>query len=167
MKNRNGIVIVLALIIVLFLWHLVSKGDSQPSGAVQGAIFQNTYLVNSDGDRIYSYCFGLGGGGERSHPCVYIVNFQSAGTNDKSESCFDVSYIAEANYGATSEEIPSNRRYFPYESAPFDFNVCGKFEPVFGQSKPNGKVAEDWKFVTDTFPSAFISADLKSKGYVW
>jgi len=167
-KHSNGLVVIAVVIAAFFLWNFFTRGDSQPtSQMVSDAVFQNTYLGDSDGHRDNSYCFGLGGGQESSHPCVFIVGFRSTGTNKSSESCFDISYIAEGNYGVTNEELPSNHRYFPYESAPFDINVCGKFQTSFAHSHPNGQIPDDWEFVSDTYPSALIQADLKSKGYVW
>ncbi len=166
-SHRPKLVALLVIALGLLFWSQNYRGDTMPGFNIQKSIFENSYLTSSDGDRIYSYCFGLGGGGERSHPCVYIVNYYPDFTDKQGESCYIVSYLPEANYGKTYEEIPEDQRYYPFRLMALDVQVCGKFQLWDGSERGDGQNANDWEFKTDTYLSEIISADLKSRGYQW
>ena len=168
--NTSKLKIAAAVIaaLALFYWDQNYRGDTQPFGGdVANAVFENSYLTSSDGDRIYSYCFGSGGGIYRGHPCIYIVNYYRWTSDKPGESCYIISYLPEANYGATYEELPENRRFFPYESTLFEVEVCGRFQMWDGSKRGNGQNIDDWEFQTEGYPSEIISADLRSRGYQW
>lgn len=166
-SNKLKVVFILMVVLALLYWNQNYRGDSMPAFEVQNSVFENSYLTSSEGDRIYSYCFGLGGGAERSHPCVYIVNYYQDFSNETDQSCYLLSYLPEANYGKSYDEIPEERRYFPFASTPFEVQVCGKFQLWDGSKRGDGGNIEDWEFKTDSFPNEVISADLKSRGYQW
>jgi hypothetical protein len=75
--------------------------------------------------------------------------------------------LPEANYGEAFQNIPESRRYFPFESTPFEVQVCGKFQLWDGSERGDGQNIDAWEYKTDTYPSEVISADLKSRGYKW
>jgi len=167
--NSSKLKIIAAVIaaLALFYWDQNYRGDTQPFGGdVANAVFENSYLTSSDGDRIYSYCFGSGGGIVRGHPCVYIVNYYQWTSDKPGESCYIISYLPEANYGLTFEEIPEYRRFFPFASAPFDVEVCGRFQKWDGSKRGDGRNIDDWEFTTESYPSEIIRVDLKERGYV-
>ena len=164
---KQRLIVILVLALAFFYWNQTYRGDTMPGLNVQNSIFEKSFLTSSDGDRIYSYCFGLGGGIERSHPCVYIVNYYSDYSDQPEDNCYVIAYLPEANYGKTYEEIPEERRYFPYSSTPSEVRVCGKFQLWDGSERGDGQNVDAWEFTTDTYPSAVISADLRSRGYQW
>ena len=163
---KPKIIVAVIIALALFYWNENYRGETQPFvGDVANAVFENSYLTSSDGDRITSYCFGPGGGIERSHPCIYIVNYYRWTSDKPRDSCYIISYLSEANYGATYGELPENRRFFPFESTLFDVEVCGRFQLWDGSKRGNGQNIDDWKFKTDSYPSEIIRADLKDRGY--
>lgn len=169
---RNGsvkqrFIVILILVLALIYWNQNYRGDTTPGLNIQNSIFENSYLTSSDGDRIYSYCFGIGGGGERGHPCVYIVNYYRDFSDQPEDYCYVIAYLPEANYGKTYGEISEERRYFPFSSTPFEVQVCGKFQLWDGSERGDGQNVDAWEFKTDTYPGEAISADLKSRGYEW
>jgi hypothetical protein len=166
-SNKQRFIVVFVLVLGLLYWNQNHKGDSMPGLNIQNSIFENSYLTSSDGDRIYSYCFGLGGGIERGHPCVYIVNYYRDFSDQPENDCYVIAYLPEANYPKTYEEIPEERRYFPFSSTPFEVQVCGKFQLWDGSERGDGQNVDVWEFETDAYPSEVISSDLKSRGYRW
>ena len=166
-SSKPKFLLLVLLVLAFFYWDENFRGDEAPSLDLQNSIFENSYLTSADGDRIYSYCFGSGGGAERGHPCIYIVNYYQDYSESADESCYVLSYLPEANYGQTFEEIPENRRYFPFTSTPFEARVCGKFQLWDGSERGDGRRIDIWEYETDTYPSEIISADLKSRGYEW
>ncbi len=153
--------------LALFYWNQNYRGDTQPfAGDVANAVFENSYLTSSDGDRIYSYCLGSGGGIDRGNPCIYIVNYYRWISEIPGDSCYIISYLPEANYGAIYEELPESRRFFPFESTPFDVEVCGRFQLWDGSKRGDGRNIDDWEFMTEGYPSEAIRADLKKRGYM-
>ena len=165
-SNKPKILVLVILALALFFWNQNYRGDTMPASSdVANAIFENSFLTSSDGDRIYSYCLGSGGGVDRGHPCIYIVNYYQWTSDKPGESCYIISYLPEANYGLTYEEIPDYRRFFPYASAPFDVEVCGRFQLWDGSTRGDGRNIDDWEFKTESYPSEIIRADLKERGY--
>jgi len=155
--------IALGSLILLFAFP---KGDDQPtSNKVRDSIFQSTYLADTDGVRSSAFCFGLGGGLERAQPCVYLVDFSSRGKNSNSDYCYEVRYIAEANYSLYNRLPTLETRFYPFDQDYLSVDICGKFEKAWGVKRPDGQKIEDWKFANETTISAYISADLKARGY--
>ena len=163
---KPKIIVSVIIALALFYWNQNYRGDTQPFGGdVANAVFENSFLTSSDGDRIYSYCFGSGGGIDRGQPCIYIVNYYRWTSNEPGESCYIISYLSEANYGSVYEYLPENRRFFPFGSTLFDVEVCGRFQLWDGSKRGNGQNIDDWEFKSDSYPSEIIGADLKDRGY--
>jgi hypothetical protein len=160
----------LVFVLAIFIWDTRYKGDTQPFNGIRHQVFINSELTNSDGHDNDEFCFGLGGGIEQSHPCVYIVHtlYDTPYPSQlpKVQDCFLIDYLAEANYGPTSFEVPDERRYFPFMDAPYTVKVCGIFVPNFGR-RTNGNIADLWYFKTDTRVGTAIENDLKRRGYKW
>ena len=165
MKLSKYWIALLAVASLILLFFLLKGDDLPTSNKVRDAIFQSTYLSNSDDRRYSAFCFGLGGGIDRGSPCIYIVAFRFSGQNEKSEYCYEVSYIAEDKYLTDVRYMEVYERYYPFDQNYLSVSVCGKFEPAWGIKRPDGEKIENWTFVNDTFISQYISNDLKRLGY--
>ncbi len=162
--SKYWIAVLAAASLILLIMFL--RGDDQPTSIkVRDAIFQSTYLSDSDDRRDSAFCFGLGGGIDRGSPCIYIVAFRSSGPDSNSEYCYEVSYIAEDKYASDVKYMEVYERYYPFDQNYLAVTVCGKFEPAWGVKRPDGEKIENWTFVNDTFISQYISNDLKRLGY--
>jgi hypothetical protein len=157
------------LLITLFVWDTRFKGDTFPlSNDVEDQIFRNTQLTSLDGEPEYAFCFGKIKWLQQNHPCVYIVNFSRAGKNASGLFCYNVYYLAEANYGITSSEVPSQRRYYPFEDNPRTVNLCGTFKPQYmAKKRVDGNNYRQWNFDTRDTLNQLIESDLKYRGYVF
>ena len=165
MKFSKYWIIVLAAASLILLFMFL-RGDEQPtSNIVRDAIFQSTYLTDSDGVRNSAYCFGVGGGIERSSLCIYILGFSSRGQNESSEYCYEVSYIAEDKYMTDVRYLEPYERYYPFDQNYLSVTTCGEFKPAWGVKRPDGEKIENWTFVNETYISQYISNDLKRLGY--
>ena len=165
MKLSKSLIVSIAIGSMIILFAFPKRDDQPTTNRVRDAIFQSTYLVDSDGIRDSAFCFGIGGGLERAQPCVYLVDFSSRSENSNLDYCYEVRYIAEANYSLYNRSPLLENRFYPFDQEYLSVDVCGKFEVAWGVKRPDGGRIEDWKFANETSISAYISADLKSKGY--